>query len=95
MPAGFENMCEANDVAMHIGMRIFCGITHASLGREMDHAIKAMRRKAGFYSTAVSQIVTEKNERPSGFFGSLPQGSEAGLLQAGVVVFINAIETDN
>ena len=44
VPAALDDVQEAGDVALHIGMRIDDGVAHAGLGRQMHHALKFLAR---------------------------------------------------
>ena len=52
----FENIDEADHVAIDIGMGILQRIAHTGLRREVDHALRAFRREQGGNALAIGDI---------------------------------------
>ena len=45
VPATLEDVHEADDIAVYIGVRIFKGVAHARLGGQVDYRVKAVPGK--------------------------------------------------
>ncbi len=56
MPAAFQNMQEAGDVAGHVDMRILGGIAHAGLRGQVDDTLRLMGGEQALDGLAVGQI---------------------------------------
>ncbi len=90
MPAAFEDVQEAFDVAVRIGVGIDERIPHAGLRGEMHDTADRIFREQLFDPLAVRQIqldelIAVQRREPS----------QASLLETYVVVIVDAVETDD
>ena len=86
MPAGLEDVGEADDVAVDVGVRIFQRVAHPGLGGQVDHALRPELGEGLFDRAAVLQIGADQAEaRPC------QQRREARLFQARIVVGIDVV----
>ena len=56
MPAAFQDIEEADEIGVRIGMRVDQRMPHPGLRREMDHQREAMRGEQSCGSSAIRQI---------------------------------------
>ena len=52
--ATFQDVSEADDVAVYVGERVLNGVTHSGLGSEVDHALGLVGGKALFNRLTVT-----------------------------------------
>ncbi len=90
MAATFENVREADQIGVDIGVRIDQRMAHAGLRREMDDIAKPMLGEVRRHARAVGEIeLDEREARQPRQFG------QARVLQLGVVVGVEIVETDH
>ena len=90
MTAAFEDVREADDVAVDVGKRILQRVAHAGLRREVNHALELLAREQLRHPRPVGEIQLDEAEvRP------LPQLREPRLLQRDVVVVVEVVEPDD
>ena len=90
VPASLENIDEAFEICVDIGVRMIDRMAHAGLRREMDHHRKSMFGKQQGHRPAIREIELHKTEPRI-----LTQDIQSRLLQGGVVVIIKVVQTDN
>ena len=56
LPTAFEEMQEAHEITLDIGMRVGEGVAHPGLGREMDHPLRRMTDEHVFHALSVRQV---------------------------------------
>ena len=56
VPAGLEDVGEADDVRLHVGERVLEGVAHAGLGGEVDHPLEAVAAKAASTAVPVGEV---------------------------------------
>src|SRR6185437_3566451 len=88
--AAFENIGEADEIGVHIRMRIDQRIAHARLRGEMHDMRKPVLGEQRGNAVAVGQV--ELDEAEAGMPGKL---RETGVLQLRIVISIEIVETDN
>jgi hypothetical protein len=54
--AAFEDVHEADEVAVHIGVRILQRIAHAGLGGQVDDAVELLGGEERFHAGAVGDV---------------------------------------
>ncbi len=86
----FQDMGKADDVAVDVGQRVLDGVTHTSLGGEVDDTLWLMGGEALLHGVAVTQV--DVQVRVVGMTG-MP--SQAGLFQGRVVVVVMVVNTDD
>ena len=88
--AAFEDVQEADDVAVDVDVRILDRIAHAGLRREVDDAAEFLGRKQRLHAAAIGQVELYEAEIP------LPlQYLEARGLEARIVVVVEIVEADD
>ena len=90
MPAPFEDMQRANNVALDIGVRIFYGVADTGLCRKMHDFLKVLFRKQFLYGIAILQIDTRHFE-----IVKVVENRRPGLFEADVIVVVKIIQTDD
>ena len=60
--APFDDLQESDDIAVHVGMRVFDGIAHAGLRAQVHHALKFPAVKNGLHRLAIRQIRLDELE---------------------------------
>ena len=56
----FQNVCKTNDIAFHIGQRVFDGIADSGLSGKVDPALWFVISKGLFHDTAISNVDAEE-----------------------------------
>ena len=57
MPAGFQDIEKAGDVAVEVGVGVFQGVTHTRLGRQIDHHIELFALKQCVNALPIGQLL--------------------------------------
>ena len=76
--AALEDVGEAGQIGIHIGVRIDQRIAHAGLRREMNHIGKAMLREQRCHALAIGKVELDETEADSilrARRGALPSAS--------------------
>jgi hypothetical protein len=76
MAAAFEDVDEADQVAVDIGMRVLQRVAHAGLRREIDHALRAFCREKRGDAGAVGDV--EARQRKRGLGAAAPGAPPSG-----------------
>lgn len=63
MPRGFEDIVEADDVALDVGIGVLYTVAHSGLGGEVDDDIKTMLGKESVDKGFVGKVALYKVER--------------------------------
>src|SRR3954453_7655284 len=95
MPACFQNVGEANNVALYIRVWIFQAIANAGLGGEMDHAVERVFGKARSKRHRIGQIEPVKTIKGAGLRRYSFQKFETGLLDRGRVVIVHHVDPNH
>ena len=88
--AAFQDVHEADDVAVDIGMRVFDRVAHAGLGGEVDDAVEFFFGEELFDALAIGDIHLHEAEA-----GVRLQARQAVALELRVVVIIQIVEADH
>jgi hypothetical protein len=62
VPAALEDVQEADDVRVDVGVRVDQRVAHAGLRREVDHAIEPLTRKQRRHAIPVGDVATLEPE---------------------------------
>jgi hypothetical protein len=89
VPAAFEHVQRAADVAAHVGVRILQRVAHARLGCQMHHPREFLAGEELRHGRVVGKIELDGAELRRG------EAPEARLLESHVVVVIEVIESDD
>src|ERR1700722_18573174 len=87
VPATLDHVQEPGDIALHIGMRVDDGVTHACLRRHMHDALKLLRAEEFLHRCAVCDIRLHEPEACVG-----PQELEARPFECRIIVGVEVIE---
>ena len=85
--AAFQDVEEAHDVGVDVGVRIFEAVAHPRLGGEIDHMARLRLGEDGGHAVTVGQV-----ELQVAIAGVALQDREPRGLQLGIVVGIEAVE---
>lgn len=91
--AGLEHVEEADEVALEVCARVLDGVAHARLGGEVHHDVEAVLREQALDEGGVAQVTAHEGE--SAVCVGLGKHAQAGVLDAGVVVAVEVVETDD
>ena len=90
VPAGFQDVQEAHEVALEVGIRIGDGIPHPRLCGEIDHRIEALRVKERVQRFLVRDVhLQEALALPCAELG------DAALLETDVIVVVEVVDADD
>jgi hypothetical protein len=90
VPASFQDIDKAAEVAFHIGVRIADRIAYAGLRREIDDNLRRGRKKECRNTISLREIGMLETKVRKPF-----QPLETSLLQADVLIFVHGVEADN
>lgn len=86
--AGFEDVHEANDIGIDVGMRIFKAVANAGLGGKIDYPIKSVFGKDLFDGSAIAQVSLNEGKALM-----IAENGEAIMFQLHLVVIVEIIKT--
>jgi hypothetical protein len=90
VPASFEDVEKADDVAVDVHVGILERVADARLSRKVNDALRPFARKEIRYPASVGDIELDEPES-----GVRREPREARLLQGNVVVVVEVIEAEN
>ena len=90
MAAAFQNMCEANDVAINVCQRAVYGISHTGLRGKVHHALWLVRFKGVLNGLAVGQVNAQV--RVAGVLGVTRKSS---LFKGRVVIVVVVVYSND
>jgi len=109
--AGLENVEEAHEVALHVGIRVRDGVAHTRLGSEVHHLVEFFLGKELVYGFLVGEVNAHKaRTRERRAFEHLPEGDfgkhasirrtetvfpQAPVLEAHIVIVVDVVKPDN
>src|SRR5258707_9356504 len=85
--AAFEDVTEADEVRIDVGLGILERVAHARLRREMDHRIELLAREERAHRRAIGDVAAYELE-----LSLAREAREPRLLQANVVVIVQVVE---
>ena len=90
MAAAFDDVQEADDVGLDVGVGVVRGVAHAGLGGEVDDALRSVGGEGVFDGVAVGEVGDDLGEAGAAF-----EAGEAGALEVDVVVVVEVVEADD
>lgn len=93
MAACLEDVKETHKVALEVGARVLDGVAHARLGGEVHHDVESVLGEQTLDEGGVAQVAANEGEAAVGVY--LGQHAQARFLDAGVVVAVEVVETDD
>lgn len=93
MTAGLEHVEEADEVALEVGTRVLDGVADARLGGEVHHDVEAVLSEQSLDEGGVAQVAAHEGEAAVRI--GLGQHAQARVLDAGVIVAVEVVETDD
>lgn len=90
MPAPLQEIEEAHDVAVDIGLGVGQGVPHAGLGGQVHDPLNGLARKQSGHGCAVGQIQLEESEPLEG-----RELSQPCFLEAHVIIVIEVIKAQD
>lgn len=91
--AGLKDVEEADQVALEVCARVLDGVADARLRGEVNHDIEAVLGEQALDEGGVAQVATHEGEAV--VCVGLGQHAQAGVLDTGVVVAVEVVETDD
>lgn len=91
--ASLEHVEEADEVALQVGARVLDRVTHARLGGEVHHDVEAVLSEQALDEGGIAQVAT--HESKAALRVGLGQHAKARVLDAGVIVAVEIVESDN
>lgn len=91
--AGLEHIEESDEVALEVGARVLDGVADARLGGEVHHDIEAVLGEQALDEGCIAQVAAHEGEAAVGV--GLGQHAQARVLDAGVVIAVKVVETDD
>ena len=91
--ACLKDVEEADEVALEVGARVLDGVADTGLGREVHHDVEAVLREQALDERGVTQVAAHEGE--AAVCVGLGQHAQAGVLDTGVVVAVEVVETDD
>lgn len=91
--AGLQDVEEADEVALEVGARVLDGVADARLGSEVHHYIEAVLSEQALDEGGIAQVAAHEGE--AAVCVGLGQHAQAGVLDTGVVVAVEVVETDD
>ena len=91
--ASLEDVKEADEVTLQIGARVLDGVTDARLGGEVHHDVEAVLSEQALDEGGVAQVTAHEGE--AALCIGLAQHAQAGVLDTGVVIAVEVVESDD
>lgn len=91
--AGLKDVEEADQVALEVGARVLDGVADARLRGEVHNDIEAVLSEQALDEGGVAQVAAYEGK--AAVCVSLGKHAQARVLDAGVVVAVEVVETDN
>jgi len=88
--AALEDIHEARDVTVNVGVGVFEGVTDAGLGGHVQDDVEEVVLEERVHTVAVFDVQFRERE-----FLVLPQDAEPGPLEPDVVVVVQVVDADN
>ena len=93
--AGFKNVVEAYDVALHVGIGVLDAVTHTRLGGQVDHDVEVIFLKKLVYQVAVGNAASYEGPRRARSLSFLFYLTQAIFLERWVVVGIHVVKAND
>ena len=96
MPAGFQNIIKADDVALDVHIGIGDGIPDTCLGSQIDHHMEAVLRKAVIHQAAVCDAALDEGPGRGGMQGGfLLNLLQSPFLNGHIIIVVDIVKTHN
>ena len=89
VPAAFQHVEEAVEVAGGVGSRVLQRVAHAGLGGEMDHQIETSGGEKRVHARRIGEVELVEGE------ARIREPGEAVMLQPRVVIGVQVVEPDH
>lgn len=93
MAACLEDVEEADEVALEVGARVLDGVADARLRGEVHHDVEAVLGEQALDEGGIAQVTANESKAAIGV--GLGQHAQARVLDAGVVVAVEVVESDD
>ena len=93
--AGLQDVIEADDVGLDVGVRVVDAVPHTGLGRQVHHDLGVIVGKDLVDEGLVGDGATDEDVAGLCRLGRLLDAPKAVLLQGGVIVVVHIVQTDN
>ena len=90
MTAGFQNVIEANHVALDIGIRVGDGVAHTSLGTQIDHNVWVILLK-----NAVDKCLIRKVTLDKCIVLELLKLCQTSLLDTNIIIIVHVVQAND
>ena len=90
MTAGFQNVVEANHVALNVGIRVGDGVTHTCLSTQIDHNIRVILLK-----NAVDKCLVCKISFYKGIVFKFLKLLKASFFDANIIIIVHVVQTND
>jgi len=90
MAAGFQNVVEANHIALDVSIRVGDGIANTSLSTQIDHNIRMVLLKNTVDTYLVRKVALDK-----GIVFKFLKLSKASFLDANVVIIVHVVQAND
>lgn len=91
--AGLKDVEEADQVALEVGARVLDGVADARLRGEVHNDVEAALSEQALDEGGVAQVAANESKAAVGV--GLGQHAQARVLDAGVVVAVEVVESDD
>ena len=93
---GFEDVVEAEDVALDIGIGVFDAVAHSGLGCEVDDDVELVLLEQAVHQFTVSDAALYKRPRIARITRmQLFEFPEAVFLQGDIVIVVHVVNANN
>ena len=95
MPAALQDIRKADQIGLHVVVRMVNAVPDAGLCSEINDAVEAVVCKTGFHLSSVRKVRPDEAEAAVRLASRLLQKSEACFLKGRIVIGIDAVETNH
>ena len=98
MTAGLQNVVKADDIRLHIDIRVVDGVAHARLGGKIHNDLGLIRGKERVQRGSVGQVSFDEAEaaaRCSALLRHLRKQVEPVLFERDLIVIVHAVDADD
>ena len=96
MPTGFEDVVEAEDVALDVGIGVVDAVAHSGLGGDVDHDIELVLLEQLIDKLLIGNAAFYKRPRIARITRmQLFESVEAVFLQGDIVIVVHVVNANN
>ena len=88
--AAFQNVSEADDIAVDVSKWVLDGVAHTGLGSEVDNSLRFVGGKALFHGSTVPEVDTQV-----GVIGMACMPNQPRLLKIWIVIVVMIVDADD